>query len=164
MTPARRHTQTRPGSPADAKLRTSIDASCLYAERMAYRRPSIADVGLQVGAYLSEGDESGALRLAFRCVELFERAPVADRRGLTASEPVPTGDARFDALLAAITEYLCAREGVLAPTWVEDPSRFLDQWWFVSGIHSLHADAIAHSPISFARRGVFITAGALAYA
>ena len=71
---------------------------------------------------------------------------------------------RYDALLAAIAEYLCAREGLLAPDWVEDPSRFLDQWWFVSGIQSLHADAIAHSPIAFARRGVFITAGALAYA
>jgi len=121
-------------------------------------------VGLEVGACLSEGDESGALRLAFRCVELIERAPVDARQGLVAPQPVPTGDARFDALLAAITEYLCAREGLLAPTWVEDPSRFLDQWWFVSGIQSLHADAIAHSPISFARRGVFITAGALAYA
>ncbi len=53
---------------------------------------------------------------------------------------------------------------MLAPAWVEDEYRFLDQWWFVSGIKSLHADAIAHSPISFARRGVFITAGALTYA
>jgi hypothetical protein len=79
-------------------------------------------------------------------------------------EPRSTGDACYDALLAAIAEYLCAREGMLAPTWVESPSRFLDQWWFVSGIRSLHADAIVHSPISFARRGVFITAGALTYA
>jgi hypothetical protein len=164
MTAARRQTPMRPASAPDARLRTSIDASCLYAEGMAYQRPNIADVGLEVGACLSEGDESGALRLAFRCVELIERAPVDDRQGLVAPQPVPTGDARFDALLAAITEYLCAREGLLAPTWVEDPSRFLDQWWFVSGIQSLHADAIAHSPISFARRGVFITAGALAYA
>jgi len=164
MTPTRRQTQTRPASPADAKLGTSIETPCLYDEAMAYQRPSIADVALEVGASLSEGDESGALRLAIRCVELFEHAPVDERWGLVAFEPVATGDARFDALLAAITEYLCAREGVLAPTWVDDPRRFLDQWWFVSGIHSLHADAIAHSPISFARRGVFITAGALAYA
>ena len=67
-------------------------------------------------------------------------------------------------MLAAIAEYLCAREGWLAPPWVEDQSRFLDQWWFVSGMRSLHADAIVHSPISFARRGVFITSGALSYA
>jgi len=164
MTAARRQTPMRTASAPDARLRTSIETPCLYDEGMAYQRPSIADVARELGACLADGDESGALRLAFRCVELFERAPVDDRQDLVASEPVPTGDARFDALLAAISEYLCAREGLLAPTWVENPSRFLDQWWFVSGIHSLHADAIAHSPISFARRGVFITAGALAYA
>lgn len=131
---------------------------------MAYQRPSIADVGLEIDECLSEGDEPGALRLAFRCVELFDSAPVDDRQDLVAPEPVSTEDPRHDALLAAIAEYLCAREELLAPIWVEDPSRFLDQWWFVSGIQSLHADAIAHSPISFARRGVFITAGALTYA
>ncbi len=131
---------------------------------MAYQRPSIADVGLEVGECLSEGDESGALRLAFRCVEIFDRAPVEDRQDLLAPEPVSTGDARYDALLAAIAEYLCARAGLFAPMWVEGLSRFLDEWWFVSGIQSLHADAIAYSPISFARRGVFITSGALAYA
>lgn len=54
-----------------------------------------------------------------------------------------------------------ARDGL--PPWVENPSRFLDQWC-VSGMRSLHADAFVHSPISFARRGVFITAGALAFA
>ncbi len=104
---------------------------------MAYQRPSIADVAVEIGTCLAEGDEAAALRLAFRCVELFERAPLGERAD--------------------------AREGILAPAWVEDSNRFLDQWWFVSGLRSLHADAIAHSPISFARRGVFITAGAVAY-
>lgn len=131
---------------------------------MAYKRPSIADVAPEIAACLAEGDEAAALRLAFRCVELFERAPRGERLGAVAQEPMSTGDARYDAMLAAIAEYLCAREGILAPTWVEDSNRFLDQWWFVSGIRSLHADAIVHSPISFARRGVFITAGALTYA
>jgi len=130
---------------------------------MSYQYPSVADVGLEIGRCLSEGDEPGALRLAFRCVEIFDRAPVGERLRLVAPQPAPTGDVHYDALLAAISEYLCAREGLLAPPWVEDRSRFLDRWWFVSGIQSLHADAIAHSPISFARRGVFITAGALAY-
>jgi hypothetical protein len=83
---------------------------------------------------------------------------------MLSTSPASVGDRRYDALLAAIAEYLCARSGMLAPTWVEGEYRFLEQWWFVSGIKSLHADAIAHSPISFARRGVFITAGALTYA
>jgi hypothetical protein len=124
----------------------------------------MADVAQEIAACLVEGDEAAALRLALRCVELFERAPLGERMQVVAQEPPSTGDARFDAMLAAIAEYLCTREGMLAPAWVEDSRRFLDQWWFVSGIRSLHADALVHSPISFARRGVFITAGALAYA
>jgi hypothetical protein len=131
---------------------------------MSYRRPSLAEVAVEVASCLVEGDEASALRLAFRCVELFERAPVEERAPMLSTSPASVGDRRYDALLAAIAEYLCARSGMLAPTWVEDENRFLEQWWFVSGIKSLHADAIAHSPISFARRGVFITAGALTYA
>lgn len=82
---------------------------------MAYQRPNIADVGLGIGKCLCVRDDSGALHLAFRCVELVVRAPVDDRQYLVASEPVPTGDERYDALLAAITEYLCVRQGRLAP-------------------------------------------------
>jgi len=41
---------------------------------MTYQRPSIADVGLEIGACVLREDESEALRLAFRCVELFDRA------------------------------------------------------------------------------------------
>jgi len=79
-------------------------------------------------------------------------------------EPPPTGDVRYDALLAAIVEFICARQSMVAPSWVDDSDRFLSTWWFVSGMLSLHADAIVHSPISFARRGVFVTEDALTYA
>jgi hypothetical protein len=50
------------------------------------------------------------------------------------------------------------------PAWVDDPSRFLEEWWFVSGLRSLHANALVHSPISFKRRGVFIGEDSLTYA
>jgi hypothetical protein len=131
---------------------------------MAYQRPTIADVAREIATCLAEGDDAAALRLAFRCVELYEQAPFGERWEVVAEEPTSTGDARYDAMMGAIVEYVCARERSLAPSWVESTNRFLSQWWFVSGIRSLHADAIAHSPISFARRGVFITAGALSYA
>ena len=131
---------------------------------MTYQHPSIADVAVEIRRCLAEGDSGSALRLAFRCVELFERAPAEERGRLVSTPPALVGDHRFDALLAAIAEYRCARNGALAPAWVDDEDRFLEEWWFVSGIRPLHADAIANSPISFARRGVFITAGALTYA
>jgi len=77
---------------------------------------------------------------------------------------VTTGSARYDALLAGIVELACASHGVVAPSWVNDEPYFLNEFWFVSGMKSLHANALVHSPISLARRGVFVTQGALEYA
>ncbi len=131
---------------------------------MRYVAPTVADVGAEIATCLTAGDEPAALRLAFPFVEVYEGAALEEHERLVEHPPVLTGDARFDALLAAVAEYVCARSGVVSPSWVDDECRFRQQWWFVSGISSLHADAIAHSPISFARRGVFITADALSYA
>jgi hypothetical protein len=131
-------------------------------------RPTIRQMGAEVARSLADpGGERGeaeALRLALSFVEIFQRTDPSDRRSLVEAEPDPVGDRRFDALLAAVVEYVCARALRPAPAWVAEPERFLEQWWFVSGLRSLHADALVHSPISFARRGVFVTGGALSYA
>jgi hypothetical protein len=113
---------------------------------------------------LRGGDEAGARRLAFRFVELYDSATEAERISMVSDEPDSTANSRFDALLAGVVEFSCARHGVVAPPWVDRPARFLETWWFVSGMRTLHANAIAHSPISFARRGVFLTEDALTYA
>jgi hypothetical protein len=115
-------------------------------------------------ALVERSDEEEAKRLGFRFIETYDHAPTDLRRQLVDPAPESTGDARFDAFVAAIVEYVCARDFELAPGWVEDSSRFLERWWFVSGIKSLHANALVHSPISFARRGVFVSEGSLTYA
>jgi hypothetical protein len=131
---------------------------------MGFRWPTIAEVGVEVADCLAENDESSGRRLAFRFVEQFDKADQSDRRRMVEIAPLPTGDRRYDALLAALVEYCCVRHDMPSPAWVDDPSRFLEEWWFVSGIRSLHANAVVHSPISFKRRGVFITEDALTYA
>ena len=83
---------------------------------------------------------------------------------MVSASPDTTGDVRYDALVAALVEHVCVRWALPVPAWVEDPDRFLGTWWFVSGLRSLHALALVQSPISFARRGVFILDGALEYA
>ena len=113
---------------------------------------------------LAGGRASDAVRIAFKFVEYYDRASPPERFAMVQDEPAPVGDPRFDALLAAITEFSCARHLERVPAWAGESSRFLERWWFVSGLQSMHADAIAHSPISFARRGVFITEDALTYA
>jgi hypothetical protein len=131
---------------------------------MVYRPPTISEVSVEVATCLAENDEPSARRLAFRFVEQFDKADDADRQRMIEIAPGPTGDLRYDALLASLVEYCCVRHDVNPPPWVEDPGRFLEEWWFVSGIPSLHADAIVHSPVSFKRRGVFITEDSLTYA
>lgn len=108
--------------------------------------------------------EAEALRLAFSFIELYEKANRALRIGMVEARPETTGDRRFDALLAAIAEHLRAADFVPGPAWAGESDRFLDEWWFVAGLRSLEADALVHSPISFSRRGIFVTAGALTYA
>jgi hypothetical protein len=135
---------------------------------MAHRPPTISEVAKEIAVSLTApGGDVGlaeARRLAFAFVESFDRAGESDRLRMIHDRPDAVGDARFDALLAALVEHLGAKASIPPPAWTEDPDRFLDTWWFMSGLRSLHADALVHSPISFARRGVFITGDALTYA
>ena len=131
---------------------------------VAWKENSVGDVGEEIAACLAKGDSSSAIRLAFRFLERYDKSDWETRRRITADPPVTTGSARYDALLAGIVELACASHGVVAPAWVNDEPYFLNEFWFVSGMKSLHANALVHSPISLARRGVFVTQGALEYA
>ncbi|HET9690949.1 MAG TPA: hypothetical protein VFP61_07330 [Acidimicrobiales bacterium] len=129
---------------------------------------NIAGVASAIGASLLEpggpAGEAEARRLAFSFVETIDGASSEEVEALVAAPPATTGDHRFDALVAAVVEHACTKRSMPSPAWVNEPHRFLSTWWFMSEMPSLHADAIVHSPISFARRGVFITSGALTYA
>ncbi len=135
-----------------------------YDVAMIWRENSIGELAEEIAGCLAKGDPSAATRLAFRFLERYDRSDGTTRGRITADAPLTTGSNRYDALLAGIVEFACASHGIVAPLWVNDESFFLNRWWFVSGMASLHADALVHSPISLARRGVFVTQGALEYA
>jgi hypothetical protein len=105
--------------------------------------------------------QSDVYRQVMEFLDDYRAAAPSDRPSLIDERPDPTGDERWDALLAALVEHLAAADGHEAPAWAQEPDRFLNRWWFVAGIRALHASALVQSPISFARRGVFVTAGAL---
>lgn len=131
---------------------------------MTWYESSVSEVGEEISACLAKGDSNSAIRLAFRFLERYDKSDWETRRRITFEPPMSTGNDRFDALLAGIVEYACASHGLVAPSWVEAENYFLNVWWFVSGMESLHANALVHSPISLARRGIFVTQGALEYA
>ena len=78
------------------------------------------------------------------------------REQAIAERPEPTGDARHDAYLGALAEHLAAVHGLDRPAWSIEGDRFLDRFWFVSGVPGFRALAIAQAPAAFRRRGVFV--------
>lgn len=128
---------------------------------MGTQRLTAAAAAHHVAAALREGQEGDAFRLLMQFLDDYHGATPAERATLVQGRPVHTGDSRYDALLAGLVEHVTNIDGTPTPRWVGDPDRFLDQWWFVTGMRALHANALAHTPVSCARRGVFLTEDAL---
>ena len=80
---------------------------------------------------------------------------------LVQDAPPLCGDTRFDAAMAAIVEQLCTEAHLAIPEWTDEAGRFVEPWWFVSGLPGFEAMALRDSPIAFARHGVFVNEGAL---
>lgn len=80
---------------------------------------------------------------------------------LWSDDPGGSGDARVDAAFAGMAEHLARKDGWPVPLWVCDSSREAIPWWFVATLRGLHPRAMVESPLSFRRRGVFITSDAL---
>lgn len=102
------------------------------------------------------GDEPSRRRLVLEFLEGWQWEPAHVRSRLVVDEPPPTGDERYDVLLAGLAEWLTARDGQGAPVWAEN--RALSTWWFPSDTPAGRADAIVHAPAALRRRGVFIAA------
>jgi hypothetical protein len=91
------------------------------------RTSEIAATGAEVAVELGNGDRDAALRLALDFVRVFDRTAAVRRRSAVTPGPLPTGDARYDALLAALVEHLCAGDALEVPGWVDEPDRFLEE-------------------------------------
>ena len=86
----------------------------------------------------------------------FHEASPFGRRALLVEPPAPTGDPRYDALLAGLAEHLAGRDHESIPGWTAHPDRFLQQAWYWIDIRRRRAALRAISPAAFARRLVFV--------
>jgi hypothetical protein len=128
------------------------------------RATTIAAASAQAGAALdptARTPAAVALRPLLGFLDEAQRVPDELLIALLREAPAPTGSRQLDAFVSALAEHVALKRGVTPPEWTQDPTRFLDQWWFPSGFRSLHATALVESPTAFRRRGIFITAGAL---
>lgn len=111
---------------------------------------------MELAEYLQNAglDDDRRWRLIAEFLEEYRHEPADVRRGLLASEPLATGDERWDVFLAALAEHLAACDGRRAPAWSEH--RALDRFWFPFSTRNARLDAIVHAPAAFRRRGVFV--------
>jgi hypothetical protein len=93
-------------------------------------------------------------RLLLEFLEEYRWEPPLSRTSLLVDAPGPTGDERWDVLLAAVAEHLASTDGIAPPGWAAD--RALSSWWFPDDTPFARADAFVRAPAAFRRRGVFI--------
>jgi transcriptional regulator with XRE-family HTH domain len=117
---------------------------------------SLAELAQTIRDDLEHGQEHDALRLLFGFADDFRASSRPGRIALLQDEPPPTGDARFDAVLAGVAELFAAESVIPAPAWVEEPERFVEPWWFVASRPAFHAYTLANTPAVIARHGVFM--------
>jgi hypothetical protein len=81
-----------------------------------------------------------------------------DRYATIQDEPKLTGNARLDALVGAMAEYLAKQRRLgRVPSWVCDPERRLDNPWFTvaSPTDAMREFLTFSSPAEFASRNIF---------
>lgn len=108
-------------------------------------------------------DEEGAYRNWLILLDDLEAVTPVRLLELVFHAAEPTGDSRYDALIAALVEYACQNKSVEPPPWVNDPWRATGGY-YVSGIAALYDLERIESPEPFARRGVYISHADLSHA
>ena len=126
-------------------------AAFRYSVRVDYQPMSMAGLAAFIA---DEPDFDMRWRLVVEFLKEYHREPAGARQQLLAQVPGPTGDERWDVLLAGLAEHLAMRDGKDAPSW--SASRGLRRFWFPFDTPGARAQALVHAPAAFRRRGVFV--------
>lgn len=130
--------------------------ACLPRRR---RWGSAAELAHGLADTLHAGDPANAWRLVAEFIDDDRGSDDREFALVVADAPAAEGDARAVALTAAIVEHISTTRGLVPPPWTQ-ASLEVTPWWFVAG-DPFRASALRESPPSFARRGIFVTGGAL---
>jgi hypothetical protein len=112
--------------------------------------------GDDLAARLAASSEDRRWLLLAEFLTEFGFEDKATRQDLLADTPRPTGSKQWDALLGALAEHLAFHDAAEIPSWVDEPVRFLDAFWFPTNTPAARGDALVHAPASFLRRGVMV--------
>ncbi|MGQ0778803.1 MAG: helix-turn-helix domain-containing protein [Pseudonocardiales bacterium] len=136
-----------------------LDAATAAAEVRVEALPgSSDDLTIAVLATLLGAieDERRRRRLVLEFVSRYGVTDRGVRVGLLIRRPEPTGDARWDALLAGLAEHLAFHDAVDAPGWCVEEGRFLDTPWYWVDLPSVRRRALLGTPSALRRRNVWV--------
>lgn len=120
---------------------------------MAYQPMTMAGLA---GRLSREGDEKVRWKHVWEFFEEYRWEPAERQPQLLRDEPPSTGDARWDALLAALAEHLAALHDLAPPEWSRP--RVLATPWFPSSLPSKRMEALVWAPAAFRKHGVYLSA------
>lgn len=101
-------------------------------------------------------------REAIQFIDDARAMPVEDLRDAVDQEPLSTGDRRWDAVVAAVVDWVCSAQHVTTPRWTSAARwRVPAPGWVVSPHERLHAVIRAETPPEFARHGVYVDQASL---
>jgi hypothetical protein len=125
----------------------------------SYQPMSLAALARHLVAAL---DDKFRWKLVWEFLEEYRWEPAETQVHLVQAEPDSVGDERWDALLAALAEHLCAQHDLAAPEWAEP--RVLQRAWFPAELAIQRADALVWAPAAFRKHGVYLSVHDLAAA
>ncbi|WP_203898490.1 hypothetical protein [Virgisporangium aliadipatigenens] len=103
-----------------------------------------------------DADEKIRWKHVWEFLEEYRWEPAERRLDLLTDEPSPTGEEKWDVLLAALAEHLTARLDQAPPRWSR--SRVLATPWFPSSLPSKRMEALVQAPAAFRKHGVYLSA------
>ncbi|WP_404442509.1 helix-turn-helix transcriptional regulator [Microbacterium marinum] len=126
------------------------------------RRDDAATVAAEIRGRLREKDRAGALRALLQLNDNLVAESGLVRGVLTLTEPEPTGDAAWDAAIAALVEWRLRDEGLPTPPWAHSPDRALQTRRTLDVDAADPVPPLSAVPDTFASRGVLVWADTFA--
>ncbi len=126
------------------------------------RRRPVWAAGEAVRRALDDNDQRSAWREVIQLNDDLRGADRATCVALAIAPPGRTGDSRFDALIAAVTDSALVDARLPRPEWLDDPAWTLDKRWDVEEVPSLQASARKATPAAVRRHCVFLDRAVLA--
>jgi transcriptional regulator with XRE-family HTH domain len=109
-----------------------------------------------IGSELASGGFRHAIREVVQLSDDLRNADPATRVALCINPPTTTGDPKFDALVAGITEEILSWENLPRPLWLNDLRWYLNNPWDVEDVPALQQTAREATPPNISKHGVYL--------